>query len=276
MYIRKLELRRMASIIENNVQNTVDSGKESRKRKQSEIGSMISLDTNNSIGKYKMEMIIKPKDKMQNRPYNAYRHQRDFMHRTYIKKKVNSNLSSRQVLYMNKKINLLNDKKFNMPFSEKGFIANKDMNKEKGMANEINTDFKCVENREISEGERIHESIYADNVYKRDTAIHFLNDSIRKKSKLYRDTVSEKDLKLFLYFIRSVNDTQPQIMIENNSNIPMYYKYRRDNINDTLCLVSESSAFGSDGNEMYICGYCTMKYVYKRCLINHIKSKHKK
>lgn len=97
------------------------------------------------------------------------------------------------------------------------------------------------------------------------------------KSEENNDTIKmQEDIDLFMHFIK---DVKKKYHKENNyireNERPMYYKYKRDDIHDTLCLISESSAFGSDGNEQFSCSFCNMKYTYRRCLMNHIKKKHR-
>lgn len=87
----------------------------------------------------------------------------------------------------------------------------------------------------------------------------------------------QEDIELFMYFIKDINkDAYNEDDVgKKDQERPMYYKYKRDDIHDTLCLISESSAFGSDGNEQFSCSFCNMKYTYRRCLMNHIKKKHR-
>lgn len=89
------------------------------------------------------------------------------------------------------------------------------------------------------------------------------------------------DTELFMYFITNVNkkvksDYKGKIEATKiKEEKPSYYKHKRDNVQDVLCLVSESSVYGSDGDDQYSCSFCNMKYTYRRCLINHLKKKHR-
>lgn len=104
-----------------------------------------------------------------------------------------------------------------------------------------------------------------------------LNIPINNTDKMQYDKIKEES-ELFMYFIKDINrsnDSVESSIQKKKFERPMYYKYKRDDIHDTLCLISESSAFGSDGNEQFSCSFCNMKYTYRRCLMNHIKKKHR-
>lgn len=121
-------------------------------------------------------------------------------------------------------------------------------------------------------------------IYFKDREINPLledNNFITKSIDIYNEkpfqsTTIDEETELFLNFIRNVNENQEKYRCYSEpSEIPMHFKYRNEDHYTPLHLVSENGTFGSDCAEQYVCIFCNMKYTYRRCLMNHIKKKHR-
>lgn len=87
------------------------------------------------------------------------------------------------------------------------------------------------------------------------------------------DRIDDETL-LFMYFITDVNKKYRNLSINNVIHtVPNVQKH--EDVQEIVIMPSESSVFGSEGGEQYNCSFCNMKYTYRRCLVNHIKKKHK-